>query len=279
MESIEQAARRYVAAGLSVIPIEAGTKLPAIYQYGAVRWDRPSAPAREYTRRLPTDAELRTWFGGDSKHQVGIVCGGVSGGLCALDLEHTYVLELLQRTVPRVLAELPVVRTGRGFHVFLRSERELRHQRLAEVPYCKLFAELMAEDCYVVAPPSASPSSTDAGAIYHMVQGDLTQVPVLHADDIDALLAAARLPSFLGSTMEDLRFEIAVDGIHLMYSGQDGQVRAHVDWGMLSRLDAYLERYRPLLEAAAQAAALSAPQGSSCDDDGDYQDDDDGYWI
>ena len=68
------AARRYRAAGLSVIPLRPREKVPA-------------CPWKPYAQRLPTDEELVHWFSDDSNN-IGIVCGAVSGGLVVLDFDY-----------------------------------------------------------------------------------------------------------------------------------------------------------------------------------------------
>jgi len=56
-------ARKYVARGWSVIPLEG--KIPSIV------W-------KEYQARYPTDEELQRWFS-DGKKNIGIVTGKISG--------------------------------------------------------------------------------------------------------------------------------------------------------------------------------------------------------
>src|SRR6478609_10603769 len=75
MPSVLDTARRYVAAGLSVIPIRGdGSKRPALGSW------------KQYQSRLPTDDELRRWFVEETTG-LAVVCGKVSGGLEVLDFD------------------------------------------------------------------------------------------------------------------------------------------------------------------------------------------------
>src|SRR4051794_29192763 len=69
------AARAYVAAGQSVLPVKRdGSKVPAR------KW-------AVYQERLATDRELVEWFGPPDPYGIAIVGGAVSGGLELLDFD------------------------------------------------------------------------------------------------------------------------------------------------------------------------------------------------
>ncbi|HEU4321853.1 MAG TPA: bifunctional DNA primase/polymerase [Roseiflexaceae bacterium] len=261
MTTMLEAARAYVAAGLSVIPIQPGTKLPAIYTYTNERWESRvgnPVPARAYTQRMPTDDELCDWFGGE-RSQMGIVCGPVSGGLCVLDLEHGHLRGMLRDQLGwQFLDRLPVVKTGRGHHIYFRMDDPPGHQRLAEVPR-RLFAELMATDCYVVAPPS-----------YELVQGDLTQIPRLSADEAAMLIQAARFEGMFRSRA-DGDFQIVIDQMLRLELPHMGEA-LRLPWGAVRHLVDYIECYGGLLRAAADG--VLAPQPSSFENGDEYPDDD-----
>src|SRR4051794_24084233 len=81
-------ARKYVAAGLSVIPIKAdGSKAPALAEW------------KEFQRGRPTPAELVQWFA-RGEAGIGIPCGAVSGGLAALDFETAEVWNRWRKDLP-----------------------------------------------------------------------------------------------------------------------------------------------------------------------------------
>jgi putative DNA primase/helicase len=128
MQTIYDAARKYVAAGVSVIPVQAdGSKAPLL------------AGWREYAKRLPTDAELVTWFGGDRKVGIGVVMGAASGNLVVLDFEckggrdaYSEWLADLDKPLADAIAVCPVVRTpSGGRHVWVRLPQSVPGGKLA----------------------------------------------------------------------------------------------------------------------------------------------------
>src|SRR5579871_1366280 len=71
---MREAARRYLAAGLSVIPIRPdGTKAPALPEW------------KTYQQRRPTPDECTDWW--DNGEGIAVVGGKVSGNLEILDLD------------------------------------------------------------------------------------------------------------------------------------------------------------------------------------------------
>ena len=64
----------YLKAGLSVLPANIELKFPALPKWNI------------YQDRLPTESEVRTWFGGDQKGMC-IVTGKVSGNLEMIDFD------------------------------------------------------------------------------------------------------------------------------------------------------------------------------------------------
>ncbi len=119
MASVLEWARRYVAAGLSVIPVRTdGSKAPALPDW------------RQYTDRLPTDEELTEWFGGDRDYGLGIVPGPASGNLAVLDFEcrnGVSAFDAWKQTIGEqqrtLLNSCPVVATpSGGRHVWVRGK-------------------------------------------------------------------------------------------------------------------------------------------------------------
>lgn len=123
-----KAARRYLAAGLSVIPIKAdGSKTP-VYS----GW-------RDYSTRIATDAELTKWFCGSVPAGVGVVPGPASGNLVVLDFEHKGGTSAyaewragLDPVAAVLLASCPIVRTpSGGRHVWVRLPESVPGGKLA----------------------------------------------------------------------------------------------------------------------------------------------------
>lgn len=141
------AARGYIAAGISVIPIEANGK-------------RPALPAwKEYQSRHATEAELVEWF--DKKQRnIGIVTGAISG-FTVVDFDTAAAIaDAKVKGFPRG----PLSQTAKGFHALCRYEDGHRNfQKRADLPG----VDLRGDGGYIVAPPSIHAS----GAKYQWAKG------------------------------------------------------------------------------------------------------------
>jgi hypothetical protein len=89
---------------------------------------------------------------------------------------------------PALLAALPIVQTGKGFHVYLRTAAPGGNRKLA-MQQRQTIAETRGEGGYVLAPPTVHP---DTHQPYTLIQGTLTTIPVLDAAQGQAVLDAAR---------------------------------------------------------------------------------------
>lgn len=142
------AALAMIKAGVSVIPIQPGTKEPPV----GFRWG-------EFTRRFADASELFDWFE-TRQWQVAGVCGGISGNLVVIDFDRAdqpdggYAEHAARFPAIR---DLPRARTGRGrVHVYCRST----------VPTDKYVVgdagsriEVRSGNHYCVAPPSIHPDT------------------------------------------------------------------------------------------------------------------------
>lgn len=173
----------YVANGFSIIPLAPHDKRPV------VRW-------QEFQDRRPTEQELLSWFGDGQQHNLGVVCGPISGGLCVLDcddpllLRDPMVADLANRTV--------TVKTSRGMHIYLRSATP---GRLAHRPY---HLDLIGAGAYVVAPPSIHPSG-------HKYEFGSNIRTILEVPDIN--LIVNKLDRVFGYDAEEKPVRKAVDRI------------------------------------------------------------------
>lgn len=162
------AARRYVAAGLSVVPVRKWSK-QLDYQAlghpkGQPRTDESDAALfAPYTERMPTDQELANWFLLYNDCNLAIVGGQVSGGLVRLDFEHQaclttwYSLLAEDRDLFAAAAALPVVQTGNGHHIYFRMADPPGHVVLCAHgtgDEAIVFSETQGEGCYCLAPPT-----------------------------------------------------------------------------------------------------------------------------
>lgn len=180
--SLQQAAMKYLAVGISVIPIDHRTK-------------KPKGEWKEFQGRRAEAREVKAWFG-ESVKAMAAVCGSISGGLLVLDFDVAGFYEDWAREVGALAHGLPVQRTGGGGQqVFLRCPSPGGNLKLAWAPNAEAASgrevaiETRGEGGYVVIPPSLHPT----GGTYRWlnVNGELV-IPVVAQAVTDALLAAAR---------------------------------------------------------------------------------------
>ncbi|MEN6356410.1 MAG: phage/plasmid primase, P4 family [Armatimonadota bacterium] len=190
-ESVYLAARRYAAAGLSVIPLKLdGSKAPA------VAWDA-------YKTEIADDRTLRGWFS-LGNHGIAIIGGAVSGNLERIDFDlpgscKAWADLAKECGYGELIESLPLVRTPRSkqcYHLYYRCESPVQgNQPLARYldpdGKVKVAIETRGEGGYTIAP--GSPVEVHpTGNPYILVRGDLCDIPVISADDREALLEIAR---------------------------------------------------------------------------------------
>ncbi len=150
MDSTHEWAQRYLAAGLSVIPVRLdGSKVPAF-----TGW-------REFSDRLPTPAELSTWFASrtPSRYGIGIPGGPASGNLLVFDFETRAAFdrwcEALNADDKNFLTGVPVVATPKdGVHVYVRLEESVKGTKYARTAAGACLIETRGNGHQVIAPGS-----------------------------------------------------------------------------------------------------------------------------
>ncbi len=155
-------AQAYVASGLSLIPISAGSKSSPI------QW-------KVFQERKPTSAELTEWV--DRYPGLGVVCGPVSGNLEVLDLEAAAPLKefhrLVEERAPGLIDRLPRVRTPTGGrHIPYRCEVIEGNQKLAADANGKTWIETRGIGGQVLS-PLCLPETHPSGEPYKQLAGDL----------------------------------------------------------------------------------------------------------
>lgn len=146
MNDTLRAARGYLSAGLSVIPVRAdGTKAPVERD-----WTR-------FSTRRPTDSELFGWFRNGLAYGIGIPGGRASGNLAVLDFETGEAFDRWRATIPTetvdLLALCPVVRTpSGGVHVWTRLPDPVPGTVLARRADKRTLIEVRGEGHQVLAP-------------------------------------------------------------------------------------------------------------------------------
>jgi hypothetical protein len=215
--SVREAAKRYVAFGLSVIPIaDDGSKMP-FWEVLPRVWDEQAkrfrATWKTYQVFRPTEEEIESWSQDGKCFGLAVVTGLVSGGQkgCGLEVIDFDTVALFQpwagqveRVLPGLLRRLVQVQSPRpGRHVYYRCSEFGGSQKLAaammeradkpERPEKVTLIETKGEGGYCLVPPSprwCHPSLK----CYRLVEGspDLMAVPVISPAERSVLLTAAR---------------------------------------------------------------------------------------
>ena len=137
MTTVEDAIS-YLRTGVSVIPI------PSREKAASISWS-------EYTKRPPTEQEIREWFRNEEKN-IGIVCGRVSKNLVVFDFDDQEAMSFVIADINETAKKTMVVRTGKGFHVYYRVKTPENFKLM------NLKVDVKGEGGYVIAPPSIHPS-------------------------------------------------------------------------------------------------------------------------
>lgn len=183
--SCMDAARRYLAAGLSFLPVKSdGSKRPALSTWAA------------HQQQLPTEADIARWFRGPCG--LALIGGAVSGNLEILDLdvpgldaefeqfaEDNGRLELIQK-----LAKSRTPSGGVHYYYRLSAEPE-GNRKLARLAGGEVKIETRGEGGYAIVPPSPPECHPDRKA-YVLERGDLAGLPVLTQEEHRDLLRLAR---------------------------------------------------------------------------------------
>jgi hypothetical protein len=175
------AALACLRAGLSVMPALLAEKRPALASWKA------------YRERLPTEDEVRSWFGPGTP--MCVVTGAVSGNLEMIDFDqggecYERWAASVEENAPGLAARLYVERSQRGGrHVTYRCDAPVcGNLKLAQRPgpaggeETFTLIETRGEGGLFLCAPTAG---------YDAIQGDLCSLPVLTADERDVLLGCA----------------------------------------------------------------------------------------
>jgi len=209
--SLWDAARCYVAASLSVIPIDARpTKKPAynlLPVTGAWPDGRPRRGWKPFETRRATEQELQSWFNSwGNGCGIAVVCGAISGGLELLDIDsEEYVvpwLELVQHRAPGLIDRLVQVRTPRpGLHAYYRCSSIGRNEKLAQkivinqaTEKCetKTIIETRGEGGYALIPPTPSHCHPTGRVYQYCTTRTLVDVQEISVQERDLLFEISR---------------------------------------------------------------------------------------
>ncbi len=166
---ILEAALKYQAMGLSVIPIRPGDKRPDLRSW------------KKYQSQPADRATVRRWFRDDPDLSIAIILGKVSGGLVVADFDDMKAYEAWKEAFPELAAMLPTVKSGKGCHVYFRSPNAKYGKLKDWSGQCDGNpGELLADRRYVIVPPSKHAS----GKLYTWITplpDDINDIPKLGA--------------------------------------------------------------------------------------------------
>jgi len=189
MNQLVDYALRYLAAGLSVVPVRSNKK-------SVGSWKKC-----QYVRL--TEPEARQAFTWSSTKGVGIICGDISGNLEVIDLDvkndpagnlYERFISATQQHLPGIIPQLVIARTrGNGYHVFYKCDRVGQNTVLAKQAVAGsilhptgnplVLIETRGKGGYVVVEPSEG---------YTVCSGSLEKISVIAPEERDALLAIGR---------------------------------------------------------------------------------------
>lgn len=159
------AARRYFAAGFSLIPCNADKT--------------PTKQWREYTVRRPTLREVNRWFEDFQYASIGLLGGAISHNVVFIDLDGIPAIKQFAAAFPNLCENTKSVLTGSqvGIHLYIRVD-EIPDNINVRVAGVGGF-EIRANGQYVIAPPSPHPS----GNLYRVYrERDILHLP--HIEDV-----------------------------------------------------------------------------------------------
>ena len=208
---MQEIAQAYVSSGLSVIPIDPNASKRPTYNLLPAIGEKPDGHPRRgwspFRERKPTTDELFTWFGNwGSLSGIAVVCGNISGGLEAIDIdsqEHVEPwLSIVREQMPDLFQNLVRVRTPRpGLHVYYRCGVVSGNQKLAKTfkgdPYSADFKqntiiETRGEGGYALIPPTQGYCHPTGRKYEYVTSQTLIDVVTISEGDRDSLFEIAK---------------------------------------------------------------------------------------
>lgn len=171
-----ESAKAYLSAGLSVLPAKREQKRPALSGW------------KSFQTELPTSEQVAHWFATEQE-AVCLVTGAVSGNLELLDFDFEAELyDAWAEQIPPELLDRLVIESSKsgGRHVVYRCKEPVcGNIKLAQDRpdgQIRTYIETRGEGGLFLCCPTPG---------YDLIQGDLTKIPVLLADERECLLEAA----------------------------------------------------------------------------------------
>ena len=198
-----QQAHEYFERGMNIIPIAYRSKMPP------KGFDLRS----RFSRRCTAD-EIRLWFGGTKKHNIGIITGTTSG-LVVVDADTVDAARRLYHLLPKTSM---MTRTANGVHFFYRIATDQVVKPRVKTIVMGIEADIRGDNSYVVAAPSVHPSNAKK-QYKRLGRWELVDVPFFQPDWLDE---KQRPSSSVSSLQRDVRDAVAyIQNIEAV-SGQGG---------------------------------------------------------
>jgi putative DNA primase/helicase len=210
-EAVYEAARRYVAAGLSCIPIDTDEASKAPDPRRLRGW-------RIYQLRLPREDELQSWYEVGGPFGLAVLGGPVSGGrkdrsleiidFDSIELAAPWIERVEQRAAGLTSRLVMVLSPRPGLHIYFRSLVLAECQKLACGPAVDECGQVVRDEHgkpkkatlievkgyggYCLVPPSPR-RCHPRNRLYQLLEGspDLTRVPTITAAEREILLEEA----------------------------------------------------------------------------------------
>jgi len=151
--ALKKALEFYENERLCTLPAYWGHKEPY------VKWE-------EFQTRLPAPWEKAQWFQENKPTNIGVLCGGVSGGLVILAFnDQAGACEFFGEERWQQLPQATfVTKSVRGYHVWLRSDTPIKSQKVGKGKN-ESWLEIRSDGNFTIAPPSLHPD----GVLYEAI--------------------------------------------------------------------------------------------------------------
>ncbi|MHC4621692.1 MAG: phage/plasmid primase, P4 family, partial [Planctomycetota bacterium] len=166
------AAEKYLASGLSVIPIMQKPDDIAASKRPLVKWS-------QYQATRPKPEQLEKWFNGGQTRNIAVLGGTVSGNVIWLDFDDTASYQDWADEYPQISDNAPTQYTGKGFHVGVKMPSPPPGNQDIYY-YGSHVGETRGEGGYIVAAPSIHGS----GRVYEWIRAPW-DVPFPVINDLD----------------------------------------------------------------------------------------------
>ncbi len=137
--------------GINIFPLQAKSKIPS------GTWK--DFQKKKYDGIIPKSSNYA------------VICGSISDNLVVVDFDDCNDISFVKKIFPNVLQKYPVVKTNRGYHVFMKCEKIPNHRSLQNKEL-GIKIDIQSEGRYVVGPRSIHPSGQE-----YKIISEITDIP------------------------------------------------------------------------------------------------------